>query len=232
MFAYSPESGLFINGPSGSALMGSLDHINLDDGMGYISVATFFNDKKITLTQKEFLEKHRTESMKVRNKVDKLLAYAYALGKRNEDFKIRPDDILKKLKDEKGFYSREALIMNYMDIVAEAILDEPDSDKLDKIEQLFMNSGILDFDLDTKGRSPGVVTLFYSFANTFCTKRNLDYSTTPNTALALSKFPFYDELMQEYKRQPDGRFGDILLVMLSEQDRHQQKLIEEPLKAA
>lgn len=214
MFQYDPETGLLINGQHKSEVIEIDDLIRLPHALGSISVMRLLGEEARNLSGSEFEREIYRIFENIQNKIYKIAFIAKLLG---IDWREQDTDwCINDLGRENKNFNPEELLKRMLVKVQEDLQwkrsGQPETDQkinATDIEQ----TGVLD--IDPEKNHDGIISYFYLY----CRLQGIDASNSQAIHdQAFEKFQFLDELMAEYQRKPDGRFGDALLVACSQLD--------------
>lgn len=214
MFGYDPETGLLINGQKKSEVLTPDDLVRLPRAFGSVSIARLLGGEARNLSGSEFEREIYRVFENIQNKIYKIAFTAKLLG---IDWREQDTDwCINDLGRENKNFNPEELLKRMLAKVQEDLQwkrsGQPETDQrfnAADIEQ----TGVLD--TDPERNRDGIISYFYLY----CRLQGIDASNSQVVHdQAFEKFQFLDELMAEYQRKPDGRFGDALLIACSQQE--------------
>jgi hypothetical protein len=208
MFTFDPEHGLLISGTKGEATLSKEDVASIPHALGHISIEHLLGSETVQLSGEGFERKLYAVARDVENRVNKIRLIAQTLG-----LEWQPDTLdhyINRVAQTNPIFTPEELLEKVLEGLKEDMRFEKNEDKaaqaisaIDGLKRI----GILS--LGEKRRRETIVEYFYLY----CRLKGID--TSSPTALlepnALEGFQFVDELIEEYKRKPDARFGDAVL---------------------
>lgn len=222
MFVYDPDSGVIIDGTGKTVEMNPDDLVAVPHNLGYVTFRHLLGNTAGDVSGKEFESKLYKLCRDTEEKVEKIscLTEPYleekddryrrksgneevdtaliAIGNTGQKNRYTPEQLLNSILGQK----REHFAWANDD--TEAV--EEFSSMLEKIQR----TGVLSDDISR--RRDGIINYTYLF----CAVNGIDASHSEAVHAMLNEYPFTEELVKEYRRSPDVRFGDGLLVGLGE----------------
>jgi len=212
MYEYDVKGDLLISGHHGTALLNKNDLVKLPQDYGFISVERLLGDRTGQYSDKGMEIEIGKFFHRIRSKVDKISFLARELGVKFDINEL--DHAIKSIFSLNKQYSPEELIeFVLVEMEEEYVRHSSDKEKEEKIKGIIerlRKTEVLEKD-PVKSRN-GIVNYFYLY----CEVAGIDASNTEEILKGFDDFLFLKELMDEYKRNSDGRFGDELLVACSQ----------------
>ena len=219
MFEYDPEGGLLVSGQRETMLLEKDDLAQVPHALGHIKIERLLGDKPGEFSDREFERKLYEVCNSTENKINKITFIAKLIGiewsQQDTDFCIN------RIASRNAQFSPEELLDIILDEIKEKYRwghpnDAGEGSNLTKAIEGLKRTGVLD--IDSRVSRNGIVSYFYLY----CRLKNVNASNSEAVYNeGFNGFRFLDELMKEYERQPDDRFGDALLVACSQQ-KHEQ----------
>jgi len=221
-FEYVPGTGLLIKGTRIEAVLSPDDLVALYHDFGHVPVKDFFRADERFLSQSDFMGRQSEFFKNMQRVLQTVLEMARALGvKLRGGVEMDADHAIKMAYDENPQYSpqdlTEALVQDMKRELGRAFDDEATVEE--KAKQLDGLKAVKILDLNRENRQAAMPDYFYLWARA----KGVDISDSDKIRQnAFGQFSFLDDLLAEYRRQPDGRFGDALLVACEEECREQK----------
>ncbi len=223
MFEYFPESGVLIAGTKETVQVNTTDLVELPDYFGYVSFERMMGSVPKTYSGQEFSVEIAKQWDLANSKLNKVLFLFKAAELKNQasinQFK---DFCTRTASGVKEQYSPEDVVNAGLNTIKRDIEQqhESGSDEEARLIELLKKAaktGI--FSPDLKKSQTAIVDYFY----TCCEMTHIDASN-PNALLKyFDSFWFTDELIAEFEKAPNARFGDALIDACKE---YQKKLNE------
>lgn len=221
-FEYVPGTGLLIKGTRGEALLSPDDLVALYHDFGHVAVKDFFRKDERFFSGDQFMARQSEFFRSMQDVLRAVLEMARALGvKLRGGVEMDADMAVKQAYDENPQFSPNDLIRALIEEMKRQLRFCFEEDEArGKGKQLDVLSKMHILDLDPENRRAAVPDYFYLWARV----KGIDISDSSKIREnAFGDFPFYNELLDEYRRQQDGRFGDALLVACEEELKESEK---------
>lgn len=207
MFVYDPQHGLEIRGHRRTAEMTKDDLIAIPHHLGYITVERFLGEKKQTFSDNDFLGKLSQQYINILNKYSKITAIAKIFKIDVSEFD--KEQAMQEASQSHSQYSPEEVMQIFIKHLGEKyveLYEDDHSNEFFEATNTLKNIDVLDVDIEKNKKA--IVSYFY----VWCKFSHIDASDAQVIFdTAFKNFPFVDELMAEFKRHADIRFGDALL---------------------
>ncbi len=219
MFSYDPNVGLHIHtrSPRNNRELGPNDFIKLNGHYGYVTVKELLGDEPRDFREKEFDMLVMRYSDKFRKPLEKITYIASLLGIKEQP--VTDDNwqyALQNLSREKKYFHPNDLQLAYAE-------DRNDRQPINDGEEPFDFKRLIKENMLSE---QGIVRLFYLY----CELRGVD-TTNVNDIVesGLKKFHYQYcfDLMEEFRKNPDIRFGDELLVAC---EKYEKEIADEEAK--
>lgn len=209
-FEYDPAAGLLISAGKKDHILAPTDKIKIPHGYGHVTVDDFFYEQKAKFSGKDFVIRLSEFYRNAREALKGVCSLAKAIGlvDRHELIDWIVDASLKRVFEKNGHYSPRGLIDELIAGFEEKLDRDESSDKTREKEcfEILKKSAILS--LNPENRRAAVVDFFYLY----CRAAGIDASDWDQIyEKAFQEFPFIEDLIEEFRRLPDIRFGDALL---------------------
>jgi len=222
VFEYLPGTGLLIKGTRGEALLSPDDLVALYHDFGHVAVKDFFRKDERFFSGKQFMMRQSEMFKNVESVLRAVLGMARALGvELRSGAEMDADTAVKRAYEENPQYSPQDLVEALLYETKRQLAREFEAgEATKKAQQLDGLKAINILEFDPTRRRAAVPDYFYSW----CRAAGLDISDADKIGEnAFEQFPFLAELLDEYRRSPDGRFGDALLVACEKLDQEWKK---------
>lgn len=219
-FHYDPGIGMDIvgQGKKNYASVGLEDVVKLSENFGHVTVRRVFGNREADYLDTQIYEPIGAIERDITDKMHLVSELAEVAGVDLRELDIE-DRAIKMAGSKNKVYSPEEFLDCYLKVVDEELKEKGKP----PIAYQVKATGIIQSELTAIRES--IVRYFYLYAEL----SGLPNETTPQKLTILEKFPAIgkDCLIEEYKNRPDLRFGDDLLVAISQHLSKQEQ--KEPL---
>jgi hypothetical protein len=224
MFIYDPEDGLVVDGEKSTELLEVNNFVRLSHDLGHITIDRLLGEEPRKLSDREFEIELCKIYRNIKNKIEKIVFITNALGSKYDGMRgdmagSNLDWDIKSIAGKNVQFSPEELFETIIETLRDKYSkqnqdNEEKMSEFDKTIEGLRKMGALDVNV-IKNRN-SIVDYFYLY----CRLRNINSSDVDAIYdKGFNDFIFLDELMKEYERQGDIRFGDALLIACSRQKR-------------
>ncbi len=202
-FRYTPGTGVEITGPNSSALtFAPTDRVALRGKLGELTIAQVFGAHAEECTGAEFVKMLEEEAVDLKTRVEKIQYLVEAAGGTFGAGSVLK--IIESLRSDAPHYSPQDLIAKIL-TVADKKYAVAQPDEVTVPSEYFLRLGIIDY--NPLKFDYAVVDYFYWWGK-LAGYRLSDFD---DSMKAIKNFKYRDELLSEYRRKGDGRFGDSVL---------------------
>lgn len=223
MFVYDPKTGLDVHGTKSDAHLESSDLVQTPHDMGYVSIARTVGERSGDLSGNEFGRLVYRQSKITEGKISKFEVASETLNIEWDSNDTNRAIYRASAINER--YSPEDLLNCMFGELEEKYLSETEDDEDKKFgheQTLKWLKGTGVFDVEERKNRDGIISYCYWWLNRYDVESDSDL-----VYKALEEYPFLTELIEEFRRSPDGRFGGALLVACETIDKEWRKEEEE-----
>ncbi len=207
-FYYTPGTGVEITGPDSSTLiLAPTDRVALRGKLGELTIAEVFGAHTEECTGAEFVMMLEEEAADLKTKVEKIQYLVETAGGTFGAGSVLK--IIESLRSDTPHYSPQDLIKKVL-AIADNKYAVAQPDDTTAPSEYFLRLGIIDDNLLKFDYA--IVDYFYWWGK-LAGYRLSDFD---DSMKAIKNFKYQDELLSEYRRKGDGRFGDSVLMACSE----------------
>lgn len=197
---FEPGQGAIVDASKECLELPLSTKVALPQGLGHINLAEFCGDSPITMSESDFVARRGKIYRAVQEKINFIIDIAHDLtGTRPNQLEVTEEAIINEARQQRT-YRPERIVENVAKLVEEK-------------SGLSLSKYLSELDFYSLDRSLGdaSISLFYLYNRLRGEAEGFDAAEPQFTLESLQSFPAHLELMEQYNKRPDGRFGDTLL---------------------